>query len=169
MKFIQKLVSFIIGLSVLPVVLTACSSLKAEVKVVTEINSAQVDAIEEEFGFALPENSQILQCRLGLPRDWPFSVAISGITDVEAFIQNNLNFEVKEPYEVQLFPYEVQLFPYNAEERTDLSKTITAEYYFGLYNGSERGIYIYETDLGTIVEIEKSGVVSQELLKMFGK
>ena len=162
MKFIQKLVSFIIGLSVLPVVLTACSSLKAEVKVVTEINSAQVDAIEEEFGFALPENSQILQCRLGLPRDWPFSVAISGITDVEAFIQNNLNFEVKEPYEVQLFPY-------NAEERTDLSKTITAEYYFGLYNGSERGIYIYETDLGTIVEIEKSGVVSQELLKMFGK
>lgn len=160
MKLIVKLILIIVPVSLWLAILTACFNTKAEIKVVTDITSTQVSAIQKEFGFELPENASVIQCRLGLPRDWPFTIAISGIKDVEEFIQNNLHFEVEEPYEIQHFAYD-------EKERTQLDKRITAVHYFGMYNGSKRRIYIYQTDIGAIVEFEKSGVVLQELLEMF--
>ncbi|HOJ78959.1 MAG TPA: hypothetical protein PLZ08_12700 [Bacillota bacterium] len=161
MKF--KFILVIILVPILIAILTtSCFYRDVKIKVVTEINPAQVKNIQEEFGFVLPENSAIIQCRLGLPRDWPFSVAIAGITDIEEFIQNNLYFKVEKSHKIQHFAYD------NAE-CTQPDQMITADYYLGFYNGSKREIYIYETVKGMIVEIEKEGVVAKDLLKMFGE
>jgi heme/copper-type cytochrome/quinol oxidase subunit 2 len=134
---------------------------KAEIQVVTEITPVQADAIQKEFGFTLPEGARIVQCRYAGSRDRLFTVVITGVTDEDMFIQNCIQFEVEEPYERKQLPY------YEFEHR-DIDKMIPAKYYFGMSNGSSRGIYIYYKGTEMIIDIEKGGIVSPELVKMFG-
>ena len=68
-------------------------------------------------------------------------------------------FNVEEPYRIEHYAYDTSL--------TD--DPLMANYYFGLYNGSKRGIYVYTIDSKMIVEFEKSGIVSKDLLDMSQK
>ncbi len=134
---------------------------KAEIITVTDITSAHAEAIQKEFGFTLPEGANIVQCRFANSRDRLFTVVITGVSDTDMFLKNNLNFEVGNPYETERYTY-------GYHEQKDLNMKVTAKKYFGMLDSSKRELYIYSIDDEIIIEIEKGGIISSELIKMFG-
>ncbi len=130
-----------------------------EIKTVNDFTETQVNEIQSEFGFTLPEKASIIQAELSTSMDKLFTIVISGINDVEGFIEYNLDYEVGEQYQRGHFSYD--------EDSTDWDKRITVDYYTGDYDGNLMGIYVYQIDDEMIVEIDKEGIVSQELVDMF--
>ncbi|NLM48364.1 MAG: hypothetical protein GX198_06060 [Epulopiscium sp.] len=159
MRQLKKVITFIF-LVLISIELAGCFY-KPEIRVVSEVTAEEADAIQEEFAFILPEEAQIVQCRYANSKDSLFTVVITGVSDSDAFIENNVEFELEEPVEIDRFPYDEM-------DKTDFDKRVRAQYYFGMYDGSKRGIYIYSADQGIVIEIEKSGIVSPELIEMFG-
>jgi len=123
----------------------------------TTLSQSQIDAIQTEFGFKLPEHADITLCKLSNSRDRLFTVIICGISDEADFIKNNLEFEVDDSYQIEHHAYNTSI----------TADPIVADYYFGMYNGSKRGVYVYSVQSEPVIEFEKSGIVSNVLLDMF--
>ena len=141
------------------VLLSGCFYLDTEIKHVNELTETQVNEIKNEFSFTLPEEASIIKAKFANSKDRLFMVFISGIDDVDHFIEHNLDFKVDEKYERDHIVVD--------QDWPELEEIFTAYYYFGIHNGSRREIYVYEIDGEVMVEMHKQGIVSQELVDMF--
>lgn len=133
---------------------------QSQIQFTSKITDYQAEAIQNEFRFKLPEGAQIVQCSFTAAEDNLFTVAITGVSDIDAFVQRNLQFEVVEHVKTERFSYA-------DHDRTDRDRQHEAKHYIGWYGNDVRDIYIYSTDTEMVIEIEKSGIVSPELSRLF--
>ena len=140
--------------------LASCSfsSRLPEIMTATALDQSQIDDVQKEFGFKLPEEASIALCRLSNSRDRLFTVIVCGVFDEAGFINDYLEFEVDEPYQIEHSAY---------NDGLGTGNHVMANYYFGMLNGSKRGVYVYSENSELIIELEKSGIVSKNLLDMF--
>ena len=165
MKIAKKNVYVLVAvltLFVIPLALLLLSLPQFKAK--THFTPTQINAIQKDFGFTLPEGCSIALCKLTNGRDGIFNIIVTGLKNEEEFIKTNLAFPVEGPFQ-GMCPS-----PYAPSKKYEFylgdEKAISIGYH-GKYNGGYRYISIYETNSGTILDLQMSKVVSDDVYYMF--